>query len=152
MGSLTYNQYKVTLSRTEVTTNSYVNLKNLAPDYFHSYSCALARFKGHSAEFFKDNGRNNLLALGVAALLGLQLLLSEADAEEPQEVSVGGLDVGVSLDEGLPLLHHRPELVRGQVHSVEVGQAVLALDILAQELELLERSLSVLHEKKRYFS
>ena len=97
--------------------------------------------------YFKDNGRNNLLALGVAALLGLQLLLSEADAEEPQEVSVGGLDVGVSLDEGLPLLHHRPELVRGQVHSVEVGQAVLALDILAQELELLERSLSVLHEK-----
>jgi len=50
----------------------------------------------------------------------------------------------VSLDEGLPLLDHGPELVGGQVHAVEVGQAVLALNILAQKLELLEGSLGVL--------
>ena len=96
------------------------------------------------------NSYVHLLALGVAALLGRQLLLGEADAEEPQEVSVGGLDVGVSLDEGLPLLDHGPELVGGQVHAVEVGQAVLALDILAQELELLEGSLGVLQDKTEH--
>ena len=56
----------------------------------------------------------------------------------------------MSLDEGLPLLDHGPELVGGQVHAVEVGQAVLALDILAQELELLEGSLGVLQDKTEH--
>jgi hypothetical protein len=65
----------------------------------------------------------------------------------PEKVSVGGLDVSVSLDQGLPLLDHRPQLVRREVHAVEVGQAVLALNILAQKLELLERPLGVLKMK-----
>ena len=91
---------------------------------------------------------NYLLALGVAALLGLLCLLhGEADAEEPEEISVGGLDVGVSLDQSLPLLDHRPQLVGRQVHAVEVGQAVLALNVLADQLELLERPLGVLKQQ-----
>lgn len=85
-----------------------------------------------------------LLGLSVAGLGGLVLLLlGEADAEDTEEVSVGGLDIDVSLDQGLPLLDHGPQLVSGQVHSVEVAEAVLALDVLADELELTERSLRV---------
>ena len=37
------------------------------------------------------------------------------------------LSIDIGLDEGLPLLDHRPQLVCGQVHAVEVSQAVLAL-------------------------
>merc|ERR1719238_131561 len=61
----------------------------------------------------------------------------------PEGVSISGLDVAVGLDEGLPLLHHRPQLVSGQAHAVEVGQAVLALHFLAHKLELSERPLGV---------
>ena len=45
----------------------------------------------------------------------------------PQGVAISGLDVAVGLDEGLPLLDHGPQLVSGQAHAVEVGEAVLAL-------------------------
>ena len=45
----------------------------------------------------------------------------------PEGVAIGGLDVAVGLDERLPLLHHGPQLVSGQAHAVEVGEAVLAL-------------------------
>ena len=89
-----------------------------------------------------------LLALSIAALLGLLcLLLGEADAEEPEDVSVCGLDISVGLNQGLPLLHHGPELVGGQAHAVEVGQTVLALNIFTDELELLERPLGILKHK-----
>ena len=89
-----------------------------------------------------------LLGLGVARLLdllaaGRSLLLREADAEDPEEESVGGLDVGVGLDERLPLLDHGPQLVGRKVHAIKVGEAVLALHVLADKLELAERPLRV---------
>ena len=89
-----------------------------------------------------------LLRLGVASLLdllaaGRGLLLREADAEDPEEESVGGLDVGEGLDERLPLLDHGPQLVGREVHAVKVGEAVLALHVLAHKLELAERPLRV---------
>ena len=86
-----------------------------------------------------------LVGLGVAGLGPLLgLLLGEADDEEPEEEPVGGLDIDEGLDEGLPLLDHGPQLVGGESHAVEVGEAVLALDILADELELAEGALGVL--------
>ena len=44
----------------------------------------------------------------------------------------------------LPLLDHGPQLVGGDIHAVEVGQAVLALDLLTDELELPEGPLGIL--------
>lgn len=44
----------------------------------------------------------------------------------------------------LPLLDHGAHLVTGQIHAVEVGEAVLALNILSDELELAEGHLVVL--------
>ena len=61
----------------------------------------------------------------------------------PQGVAISGLDVAVGLDEGLPLLDHGPQLVSGQAHAVEVGEAVLALHVLADQLELAEGPLRV---------
>merc|ERR1719328_509113 len=87
----------------------------------------------------------DLGALGVASLLLAVLLLQgESNAEDTEHVSVTGLDVNVALDQGLPLLDHGPQLVGGQVHAVEGGQAVLSLDVLDNKLELSVRSLSVI--------
>lgn len=44
----------------------------------------------------------------------------------------------------LPLLDHGAHLVAGQIHAMKVGQAVLALDVLGDELELAEGHLVVL--------
>lgn len=83
--------------------------------------------------------------LGVRRLLDLvRAPLGEADGEDADEVAVGRLDVELGLDQGLPLADERAELVRGEVHAVEVGQAVLALDVVDAELDLAERLLVVL--------
>ena len=87
----------------------------------------------------------HLGALGVAGLLGgLVLLAGEADAEKSQHVPVSGLNVNIALHQSLPLLDHGPQLVCGEVHAVEAGQAVLGLDILTDELELPVRPLGVI--------
>lgn len=57
---------------------------------------------------------------------------------------VGGRNGDVSLDEGLPLADERAELVRGEVETMEVGQAVLALDLIDTELNLAEGVVFVL--------
>lgn len=53
-------------------------------------------------------------------------------------------------DNHLPLLDHGTHLVTGQVHAVEVGEAVLALNILGDELELTEGHLIVLQVSKAH--
>ena len=50
------------------------------------------------------------------------------------------------LDKGLPLADKRAELVRGEAHAVEVGQAVLALNLVNPELDLAEGLLLILVE------
>lgn len=72
----------------------------------------------------------DLLVLGVRRLPDLVgALLGETNAELTQEVVVGGLHVHVGLNHGLALLDHGAHLVTGQVHAVEVGQAVLSLHV-----------------------
>ena len=63
-------------------------------------------------------------------------LLGEGNAEETEDVSIGGLDVHVGLDQSLPLAHHGAEFVGCEIHAVEVGQAVAALDIFDAELDV----------------
>jgi hypothetical protein len=90
----------------------------------------------------------DLLDLGGLCVCGaLDLVgapLGEPDGKETDEVAVGRLDVDVCLDERLPLAHERAELVRREVHPVEVGQAVLALNLVHAQLDLPERVLVVL--------
>ena len=74
------------------------------------------------------------------------LLLSKTNAENSQEISISCLYINVSLDQSLPFLDHGAKLVGSQVHAVELCQAVLSLNILTGQLELLVRSLSVLYE------
>jgi hypothetical protein len=82
---------------------------------------------------------------GVGGLLDLVgAALGEADGEQAQQVVVGGLDRDVGLNQRLPLADERPQLVRGEVKAVEVGQAVLALHLVDPELDLAESVLLIL--------
>jgi hypothetical protein len=45
------------------------------------------------------------------------------------------LAIDIALDESLPLLDHGPQLVCGEVHPVEVGDAVLALQKLTSHTQ-----------------
>ena len=81
---------------------------------------------------------------GLLDLVGASL--GEGNAEQAEEVVVGGLDDNVGLDQGLPLADEGGELVVGEVETVEVGQAVLALDLVDAELDLAEAVVLILLE------
>ena len=104
------------------------------------------RFPGHDLEhLFPD--LPDLRRLRVRRLANLRWpTLGEADREEAEEVAVGRLHVNVRLHEGLPLADEGAELVRGEGHAVEVGETVLALDLVDPELDLEEGLLLVLVE------
>jgi len=76
-------------------------------------------------------------ALGVAGSLNLLLVAAgEGNSENADEVAIEGLGLDEGLDEGVPLLDEGAELVAGNIHTVEVGVAVEALDFLALEADL----------------
>lgn len=76
-------------------------------------------------------------ALGVASSLNLVLVASgEGNGESSNEVAVGGLGLNEGLDDGVPLLDEGGKLVAGDVHTLEVGEAVEAFDFLDLDLDL----------------
>jgi len=79
----------------------------------------------------------DLLGLGVGGLFDLSvgLLFGESDDEHSEVVVVGGFSVDGAFDHGLPFFDHAAHLVSGEGHTVEVQDAVFALDILADEFE-----------------
>lgn len=82
---------------------------------------------------------------GVGGLLDLVgAALGEGNGEEAEQVVVGGLDGDVGLDQGLPLSDKRSQLVGCEVETVEVGQAVLALNLVNSELDLAESVVLIL--------
>ena len=62
--------------------------------------------------------------------------LGEANAEHAEEVSVDSLALNESFDGGVPLLDDGAKLIASDVHSVEVGVAIEALDFLDLYLHL----------------
>jgi len=79
----------------------------------------------------------DLLGLGVGGLFDLSvgLLFGESDDEHSEVVVVGGFSVDGAFDHGLPFFDHSAHLVSGERHTVEVQDAVFALDVFADELE-----------------
>jgi len=76
-------------------------------------------------------------ALGVASCSNLLIgSLGEADAEHAEEVAVCGFSLDKGLNCGVPLLDDCAKLVTSNVHSVEVGVAVEALDFFNLDLHL----------------
>jgi hypothetical protein len=86
--------------------------------------------------------------LCIASLAGLALtLLGEPYTEQAKHVSISGLHINVCLDEALPLAHQRSDLVRGESHAPEVGQACMALNFLHAEAHLAECMIFVLYAR-----
>jgi len=82
----------------------------------------------------------HLLVLSIGShATRVMLTLGESNGEQAEHVAIGGLDIDVGLNGSALLLDHGAELVGGEVHAVEVGEAVLALHLLDDELELAER-------------
>lgn len=79
---------------------------------------------------------------GLLDLVGATL--GERNSEHANEVIVGGLDCNIGLNEGLPLADERPELVGGEVETVEVSQAVAALDLVHSQADLAESVVLIL--------
>jgi hypothetical protein len=65
-------------------------------------------------------------------------LLGESEDEDAESVAVRGLDINDGLDQAVPLLHERAELVGGEVHAVEVEENAATADILGDEAHLAE--------------
>lgn len=64
--------------------------------------------------------------------------LREGDGEKSDQIIVSCLDGNASLDQGLPFSDQRSQLVGCEVKTVEVGQAVLALNLINSQLDLSE--------------
>lgn len=76
-------------------------------------------------------------ALGVAGSLNLVLVASgEGNGEGSDEVTISSLGLNEGLDDGVPFLDKGGELIAGDVHTVEVGEAVEALNFLDLNLDL----------------
>lgn len=97
---------------------------------------ACGRVANHDLHHFGAN-LANLATLSVCGFLNLTVAtLSKADGEHAQEVAIRGLNVDMSLNNGLPLTHERAELIPRKVHSVEVSEAGASLNLLALETDL----------------
>lgn len=76
-------------------------------------------------------------SLGVAGGFNLSGgLVSEGNGEHSDDVTIGGLSLNESLNEGVPLLDHGASLVSGDIHTVEVSVAIKSLDLITLELNL----------------
>lgn len=60
----------------------------------------------------------------------------ESDAEHAEGVAIYGLGLSEGFNSGVPLLDKGAEFVSGDVHAVEVGVAVVALNLLALNSDL----------------
>lgn len=93
---------------------------------------------------FVEHDLHHLLAddllLGVLGVTGgCNLLLvstGESNAEHSEEIAVGGLGLYEGLDECVPLLDESAEFITGDVHSIEVGEAVESFHFFDLELDL----------------
>lgn len=102
------------------------------------------RLTGHDLEHLLPN-LPNLTRLGIGGLANLGLTpTGEGDGEESNKIPIGGFHVNVGLDKRLPLANKCPQFVRGEGHAVEIGETVLALDLINPQLDLAEGLILVL--------
>jgi len=83
---------------------------------------------------------NDQLLVGVFSITcGLHLLLgslSESDCEQSEDESIGSLGLNACLNEGVPFLDHGACLISGNIHSVEVCEAIESLNLIDLEFKL----------------
>ena len=55
----------------------------------------------------------------------------------------------MGLNQGLPLLDHGAQLITSQVHTMEIGENIFALNVFSNQLELPECDLVILKISQR---
>jgi hypothetical protein len=112
---------------------------------------ALGSQFGHSSNHLCSDG-TTLCGLGVASALDLVLLsFCEGNAKDADDVTIGSTAVNVTLNDGLLLTDQTAKLIAGHVHSVEVEEAVVSLNILNAELNFaIGKSLILVQVSKRH--
>ena len=112
-------------------------------DLWDKLSCELCEgaaggFAGNDLGHLLPDG-SNLRGGGVCGLLDLVgAALGESNGEKAEKVVVGGFDGDICLNQRLPLSDEGTELVGCEIKTMEVGQAVLALNFVDTELDLSE--------------
>jgi len=82
---------------------------------------------------------DKLLLRGLGVAGGLHLtwrLLRESDGEHSYDVAVSGFGLDVRFNQRVPFLDHGAGMVPGDVHTMEVGVAIVSLDLVDLELQL----------------
>jgi len=62
--------------------------------------------------------------------------LCESNSEHSENVAINGLGLNKSLNERVPLFDHRACLISRDVHSVEVSEAIVSLNLIDLESKL----------------
>lgn len=105
----------------------------LLEEFLEGALCALSNHDFHHllAEL------SHVGSFGVASGLDLELVAAgEGNCEHADEVAIEGLGLNKGLNKGVPLLDEGAKLVAGNIHTVEVGVAVEALDFFNLDLDL----------------
>lgn len=78
----------------------------------------------------------NLSLLGIRALSDLTILsTSETDEEQSEDITILSLDFDMGLNERLPFLKIRAELISGHIKTMEVSQTGSTLDFFNAKLD-----------------
>ena len=79
----------------------------------------------------------DLSRFGIASVLDLvRLLFGESNAKHSHNVTIGCSAVNVTLNDGLLFSDQTAQLITGHVHTVEIQQTVVSLDIFDTKLNL----------------
>lgn len=98
----------------------------------------------HDGGHFGANG-TDFGTLGVASGFDLIVLRTcESNAKHSDNVSVGSSAVNIGLDDRLLLANQGAKLVSGHVHSVEIQETVVSLNVFNTQLDFSERHALVL--------
>jgi hypothetical protein len=89
---------------------------------------------GHSATIFARMARPCADFRVTRALDLILLRFCEGNAKQTNHVSVGGTAVNISFNNGLLLTDQTAKLITGHVHSVEVEEAIVSLNVFDAEL------------------
>jgi len=108
-------------------------------DEFHDKPLEVNRggFASHDLNHLLSDGLHPR-GLGVAGLLNFGDLFCEGEGKEAEDISILGLHVHKSLDEGPPFSYERAELIGGVVHSMEICEAILPMDVINPQFEVTE--------------
>ena len=81
----------------------------------------------------------DLGSAGICRLLDLiRPALRKRNGEQSKQIIIRRLYRDIGFDEGLPFADQRAQLIGGEVETVEIGEAVLALDFVDAEFDFAE--------------